>query len=318
MSFHCEGTITKIKYKIDSLQCRCHGNKCSEGSGKYGTLPQLQLWRKNGTIYYLEEDINLTDGSSEQTIQWKFQDEDAIGIWIPSSINECSCVSEKINKIGFFYGKSSRNYHLDGYHETFNTSYYKLEDGPMPMITVETDKEYNVICIIGIPAGSLVAIAAICFTCVGICWSISRERRKRIKIKTGELVISQPNFPDELRETEEIQMNQGRHINRRHREYDDSSFDDNEPTYEELPEHPFSIPLQPIPGLESGDIREEYDLHSDGIMSDDPRMSYAGNISFEATDYNITDPGSDQEQYVNISPHNVDSLDSKKESYYYN
>ena len=111
------------------------------------------------------------------------------------------------------------------------------------------------ICIIGIPAGSLVAIAAICFTCVGICWSISRERRKRIKIKTGELVITQPNFPDELRETEETQMNQGRHINRRHREYDDSSFDDNEPMYEELPEHSFSIPLQPIPGLESGDIR---------------------------------------------------------------
>ena len=138
MSFHCEGTITKIKYKIDSLQCRCHGNECSEGSGKYGTLPQLQLWRKNGTIYYLEENINLTDGSSEQTIQWKFQDEDVIGIWVPSSINECSCVSEKISKVGFFYGKSSRNYHLDGYHEVFNTSYYKLEDGPMPMITVET------------------------------------------------------------------------------------------------------------------------------------------------------------------------------------
>lgn len=67
--------------------------------------------------------------------------------------------------------------------------------------------KYIVVCIIGLPTGALVTIIALCFTCGGICWSITLHNKKQKK--TGQFQISHPIRDDELQETEMSEMPPG-------------------------------------------------------------------------------------------------------------
>ena len=138
MSFHCKATLISMMYKGLDLRCRCScGLNSTAGSGEQ-TLPQFQLWQQNGSIYVLKYSQMLSMSQAELTLNWNVERDDAIGLWIPSSLDECQDISESNIKIGYLYGRGSKNYHIRGFVDAFNVSDYSLENGPMPMITVKT------------------------------------------------------------------------------------------------------------------------------------------------------------------------------------
>lgn len=131
--FHCSDTLTKVNYEGQLEECRndCDGYSSNSNSD---SPPELQLWRKsNDTIYELNESIVLPSGKSSLDPMWSVQPNDAIGLWVPSL---CSCSGSTL-RIGYFFG-GSRQYVVEGKVNVIDTLEYDLEDGPIPMITVET------------------------------------------------------------------------------------------------------------------------------------------------------------------------------------
>ena len=128
-SFHCNTTLRSIKYsgRIDTSS-DCSSN-CVDND-----YSQFQLWRLNETNYILLDSIELDKQADTLDLDWQVQEDDVIGLWIPPK--RCQCL-----QVGYLYGKGgSRNYHISGMVSEFNTLSYKLEDGPLPMISVETGK----------------------------------------------------------------------------------------------------------------------------------------------------------------------------------
>ena len=123
MRFHCQGHVTTITYKADySNSCRCNCD-CSDTDGDLideDLLPQIQLWRKNDTTYSINRTVTLTKVSGRMVVDWAFQEDDVMGLWIPSAANMSSCVTEQVLKVQYLY-HSSRAYRISGYVDFFDT-----------------------------------------------------------------------------------------------------------------------------------------------------------------------------------------------------
>ncbi len=107
-------------------------------------------------------------------------------------------------------------------------------------------------CIIGLPAGSLVALIALCFTCAGICWSISVYNNKIRKARRGTFDISVP-LQDQGQQ--DIEMN---HVSSQVAS-DDYSYHDNVPTeqrFNSLGRPIYTMPLPPLPTTNIDDANE--------------------------------------------------------------
>ena len=136
-AFHCNTVLTTVTFNGQTKNCgdvHCTSNAINAEESQ----PMLQLWRMNSTIYYMVEFITLTaqDINTNIDVEWSVERDDVLGIWVPSS---CQC-STNLLKIGYLYGMGgSRVYRIDGdVINSFDPTEYILQDGPLPMISVET------------------------------------------------------------------------------------------------------------------------------------------------------------------------------------
>lgn len=126
--------------KYAALLIECQGMN-EDSSGQMEQYPELQLWRRNGTEFQLEKRQNLLPTDQELRLEWNFENDDAIGLWLPSKMTECQYSNQRALKIGYQSGRSSTYYSLEGNVTRFSLYDYTLINGPLPLITVKLGKK---------------------------------------------------------------------------------------------------------------------------------------------------------------------------------
>jgi hypothetical protein len=140
MRFYCRTTLTTMAYIGQNETCLS-----SNVTSHQNEYPQFQLWRRNGTIYQMEKAMELTTFTGAVTtisLGWEVQEHYIVGLWLPSG-----CYNGWRLRVGQMNGRMVKHYRLEGnHHDQFNHSDHSLdslEDGLMPLITVETEIDFD-------------------------------------------------------------------------------------------------------------------------------------------------------------------------------
>ncbi|XP_019854796.1 PREDICTED: formin-like protein 5 [Amphimedon queenslandica] len=209
LSFHCRGTIRTVSYRGSMIEC--NGAAAYNGDDDSNDF-EVQLWRLNDTtyMYQLVQRQNLSYPTSEYSLNWPYENGDVIGFHIPAISDQCMTNDWRVFRIRELSDKSSRYYSINETLTEFSMFNYQLEEGLAPAITVTTDQDFDLICIIALPTGALLALIFYCIVCCAVICSIRKEKDKRRSVQGAlEITHTTPQYDDD----EEIDATELRPLN---------------------------------------------------------------------------------------------------------